>query len=149
MINIGHSPILLKNILLWFWHEASLSREDIENLLQSRNKSTGKLKMYSWVRDANKAHWQAWKVYIEGINEILNDYGMSVFDFDTEHSYTPENLTNLREKSGLTLDEFSEIIKIPAKDLLVFESDSSINNKGISYQKYLELQRLINSKGKA
>ena len=146
MINIGHSPILLKNILLWLWHEASLSREDVENILQNEGKATRKLKIYAWVSDGNKTHWQAWKVYIEGINEILSTYGMSVCDFDSEPSYTPRNLTNLREESGLTLDEFAEIVKIPAKDLLVFESDSSINNKGISYQKYVELQTMINNK---
>lgn len=146
MINIGHSPILLKNILLWLWHEANLSRDDVEALLESKNESGYKLGMYTWISDSNKAHWQVWQVCAQGLQNILSNYGMNIFNFDNAESYTPENLTKLRESSNLSLDDFAEMVDIPPKDLLVFESNSSINNKGISYQKYMELMRVVRQK---
>lgn len=143
MINIGHSPILLKNILLWLWHEANLSRDDTERLLENKSETTCKLGMYSWISDPNKAQWLVWQECVEGLSEILDDYGMDIHNFDVGDTYTPDNLTKLRERSGLGLDEFSELVNIPAKDLLVFESCSSINTKGISYQKYVGLLEIV------
>lgn len=137
MINIGHSPILLKNILLWLWHEVSLSREDVEALIEEKAEVKGKIDLYAWVSDPNRAHWELWQACVIGLSKILRDYGMDINNFDTVESYTPENLTKLRESSGLSLDEFADIADIPTKDLLVFESNSSINRKGISYLKYV------------
>lgn len=143
MINIGHSPILLKNIFLWLWHEANLNRKDVEELLEKRGIKINRTTMYLWLNDTNKAHWAGWQEKIAGLQEILVKNGMDIHDFDCDNSYTPDDLKRLRDMSGLSLDEFADLVGIAPQDLLVYESHSSINNKGLSYQEYKNILEKI------
>lgn len=139
MINIGHSPILLKNIFLWLWHEANLDRKDVELILEEKGIKINRTTMYLWLNDAKKAHWAGWQEKAQGLQEILVKHGMDIKDFDCDKSYTPDDLKLLRESSGMDLDVFSDLTGIPPQDLLVFESHSSINTKGLSFHDYKEI----------
>lgn len=136
MINIGHSPNLLKNVFLWLWHEANLDRKDVEKILKAKDIKFNRTTMYLWLNDVHKAYWRSWQEKVLGLQQILQTHGMNIEDFVCDESYTPENLRLLRESTGMDLDQFAEIIGLHPKDLIVFESDSSINNKGISYHDY-------------
>lgn len=139
MINIGHSPILLKNIFLWLWHEASLNRKDIEHLLEDKGMKINRTTMYLWLNDVHKAHWAGWQEKIKGLQEILEVNGMNIEDFNCDKGYTPDDLKALRESTGLSLDDFAAMADIPPQDLLIYESHSSINTKGLSYHDYKEI----------
>lgn len=146
MINIGHSPVLLKNIFLWLWHEANLNRKDVEYILEEKGMKINRTTMYLWLNDVHKASWLGWQEKIKGLQEVLADHGMNIQDFNCDRSYTPDNLRELRESSGLSLDEFAEVAGIPPQDLLVYESHSSINTKGLSYHNYKQILKKIECK---
>lgn len=136
MINIGHSPILLKSIFLWLWHEANLNRKDVEHILEKKGMKINRTTMYLWLNDTHKAHWVGWQEKARGLQELLVSNGMDINYFKCDSSYTPDNLRKLREGSGLSLDEFADLAGLLPQDLLVYESHSSINTKGLSYHDY-------------
>lgn len=143
MINIGHSPTVLKNIFLWLWHEGNLTRKDVENILESKGVKINRTTMYLWLNDTNKAQWAGWQKKAQGLQDILVIHGMDIHDFDCDTSYTPDNLRLLHEKSGLDLDGFAEIAGITPQDLLIFESHSSINTKGMSLSDFKSLIKKV------
>lgn len=143
MINIGHSPILLKNVFLWLWHEASLNRKDVEQLLEEKGMKINRTTMYLWLNDTHKAQWAGWQEKLSGLQEILVSNGMNIEAFDCDIGYTPDDLKELRESSGLGLDEFAKMAGILPQDLLVYESHSSINTKGLSYHDYKNIIKKI------
>ena len=144
MINIGHSPTVLKNIFLWLWHEGNLTRKDVENLLENKGVKINRTTMYLWLNDTNKAQWAGWQKKARGLQDILTSHGMDIHDFDCDTSYTPDSLRLLREKSGLDLDSFAELAGISPQDLLIFESHSSINTKGMSLNDFKLLIKKVN-----
>lgn len=143
MINIGHSPILLKNVFLWLWHEADLSRKDVEQMLEQKGMKINRTTMYLWLNDTHKAQWAGWQEKLLGLQEILVSKGMDIKAFDCDRGYTPDDLKKLRMYSGLSLDEFAIMVDILPQDLLVYESDSSINTKGLSYHDYKKIIKKI------
>lgn len=139
MINVGHSPALLRNISLWLWHEADLSRKDVEEILEAKGVKINRTTMYTWLNDGDKAHWQAWQEIVKGLDDILQERGMSVATFSFDPAYTPNNLQALREASNMSEDDFAAVIGIKPRKLVIYESSSSINKKGLSFNQYNEI----------
>lgn len=133
---IGHSPLALKRLYTWLIHEASMDKQQLNDYLVKEGINVNNIKLGAWCTMGNRPSWIVWQSLYVALNKLLSEYGMQVEDFTLETTYTPANLRNLRENSGLTVDVFCARFNIEPKKLLLLESDSQANKKGLGFKQF-------------
>lgn len=140
---VGHSPKALKRLFLWLLHEAGMSRNQLCDHLEANNINANKVLLSAWSGNGNRPRWSVWKQVYKVINELLAGYGLSIEDFTYESTYTPFELQNLRQSSKMSLDDFCRVANEKPQRILLYESDSEENTRGIGFANYQELMMSV------
>lgn len=137
---VGHSPKALKRIFLWLLHEVGMPRSELCKYLVKNKINANKVLLSAWSGYGNRPKWSVWKDIYTALNKLLSKYGLAIEDFVYEDTYTPMNLTSLRKKSGLKLDDFARLAGEKPQRILLYESDSKENTRGLGYANFHDLK---------
>lgn len=140
---VGHSPKALKRLFLWLLHEAGMSRNQLCDHLEAKSINANKVLLSAWSGNGNRPRWSVWKQVYKVINELLAGYGLSIEDFTYESTYTPFELQNLRQRSKMSLDDFCRAANEKPQRILLYESDSEENTRGIGFANYQKLMMSV------
>lgn len=116
----------------------------VEHLAKGSKNSPGvEIHRNSWIRwatpkhkyQSNNMYYKTWVLVRDLLNELLAKTNRSIQDFTNGPTYSPENLTALREATGLSTNEFAEIIGVANGSVIeeLESTDVSVNKRGMGY----------------
>lgn len=123
-----------------------MPRSKICDYLESQDINANKVLLSAWSNYGNRPRWSVWKQIYHALNDLLSAYGLKVDDFVYEDAYTPAALSSLRRQSKLNLDDFAAVANETPQRILLYESESLQNTRGIGYAKFNELIKTISQR---
>lgn len=167
-VSYGHSPHAFESTTLYLkYHEqmvAKIKKKGEEELVdqvkgmtvdgivdylaEGRNSKDGvEIHRNSWIRwstpnhkyQSNNMYYQTWCLVRDSLNELLARTNRSIGDFTHAPTYSPENLTALREALGLEPNELAEIIGVAGGSVIedLETLDPAENMRGMGYGDWL------------